>query len=103
MTVLCYGLRTTDYAARRQTAMAFLSIVVPVYHNATSLPELLSRFQQLAGRHPTDHFEFVFVDDGSRDDSLAVLQALQQGSDRVRVIKLSRNFGSNAALLAGLE
>src|SRR5262249_17968647 len=83
--------------------MAVLSIVVPVYHNATSLPELLSRFQQLANRHATDGFEFVFVDDGSRDDSIAVLHALQQTDERVRVVKLSRNFGSNAALLAGLD
>ncbi|HLJ97084.1 MAG TPA: glycosyltransferase family 2 protein [Gemmataceae bacterium] len=83
--------------------MAFVSIVVPVYHNATSLPELLSRFQQLAGRNPEDRFEFVFVDDGSRDHSFAVLQSLHQTDPRVRVIKLSRNFGSNAALLAGLD
>ncbi len=83
--------------------MAFVSIVVPVYHNATSLPELLSRFQQLAGRNSEDRFEFVFVDDGSRDHSFAVLQSLHQTDPRVRVIKLSRNFGSNAALLAGLD
>jgi glycosyltransferase involved in cell wall biosynthesis len=83
--------------------MALVSIVVPVYHNATSLPELLARFDQLAARHPSDRFEFVFVDDGSRDDSLAVLKTLQQGDERVRVITLSRNFGSNAALLAGLD
>ena len=83
--------------------MAFLSIVVPVYHNAASLHELLSRFQQIAGGHPTDRFEFVFVDDGSRDHSFAVLQGLQLMDERVRVIKLSRNFGSNAALLAGLD
>jgi len=82
--------------------MALVSIVVPVYHNATSLPELLSRFQRLADK-PEDRFEFVFVDDGSRDHSFAVLQTLQQADDRVRLIKLSRNFGSNAALLAGLD
>jgi polyisoprenyl-phosphate glycosyltransferase len=83
--------------------MAFVSLVVPVYQNAASLPELLSQFQRLAGGNPTDRFEFVFVDDGSRDHSFAVLQALQQTDERVRVIKLSRNFGSNAALLAGLD
>jgi glycosyltransferase involved in cell wall biosynthesis len=83
--------------------VAFVSIVVPVYHNAASLPELLGRFHQLAGRNPADHFEFIFVDDGSRDHSFAVLQALQQRDERVRLIKLSRNFGSNAALLAGLD
>lgn len=83
--------------------MALVSIVVPVYHNATSLPQLLARFQQLAGSDPHDRFEFVFVDDGSRDHSFAVLQALQRTDARIRVIKLSRNFGSNAALLAGLD
>jgi polyisoprenyl-phosphate glycosyltransferase len=82
--------------------MALVSIVVPVYHNAASLPELLSRFQRLAGKSE-DRFEFIFVDDGSRDHSFAVLQTLQQTDDRVRLIKLSRNFGSNAALLAGLD
>lgn len=83
--------------------MALVSIVVPVYHNATSLPELLARFERLAASNPSDRFEFVFVDDGSRDHSFAVLRALQQTDGRVRVIKLSRNFGSNAALLAGLD
>ena len=62
-----------------------------------------SRFHQLAGRNPADRFEFIFLDDGSRDHSFAVLQALQQKDERVRIIKLSRNFGSNAALLAGLD
>jgi dolichol-phosphate mannosyltransferase len=83
--------------------MALVSIVVPVYHNGASLPELFAQFQELARRNSSDDFEFVFVDDGSRDDSFAVLQALYQRDERVRVIKLARNFGSNAALLAGLD
>jgi len=83
--------------------MALVSIVVPVYHNAASLPDLLARFQELAARNAADGFEFVFVDDGSRDNSFAVLQALARSEPRMRVIKLSRNFGSNAALLAGLD
>jgi dolichol-phosphate mannosyltransferase len=83
--------------------MALVSIVVPVYHNAASLRDLLARFQDLAQRHAGDGFEFVFVEDGSRDDSFAVLEDLVRRDWRVRVIKLSRNFGSNAALLAGLD
>ncbi|MBE2267925.1 MAG: glycosyltransferase [Anaerolinea sp.] len=83
--------------------MSLISIVVPVYHNATSLPDLLNQFQALAHRNRADQFEFVFVDDGSRDDSFAVLEALAQTESRVRIIKLSRNFGSNAAVLAGLS
>jgi dolichol-phosphate mannosyltransferase len=83
--------------------MAFVSIVVPVYHNATSLPDLLAKFQELTGKNPADRFEFVFVDDGSRDNSFEVLQGLAKQEERARLVKLSRNFGSNAALLAGLD
>jgi dolichol-phosphate mannosyltransferase len=79
-----------------------VSIVVPVYHNAASLAELLAAFQNLAARNAASEFEFVFVDDGSRDNSYAVLAQLAGEDPRVRVVKLSRNFGSNAALLAGL-
>ncbi|MGZ5429479.1 MAG: glycosyltransferase family 2 protein [Thermoanaerobaculia bacterium] len=82
--------------------MSRVSIVVPVYHNAGSLPDLLARLGAVAARHPADVFEFVCVDDGSKDDSLAVLMRLQREETRLRVVKLSRNFGSNAALLAGL-
>ena len=83
--------------------MSLVTIVVPVYHNAPSLRELLGRFDALARANPADAFEFVFVDDGSRDDSYAVLLALGAEDSRVRVVKLSRNFGSNAALMAGLH
>jgi polyisoprenyl-phosphate glycosyltransferase len=83
--------------------MALVSIIVPVYHNAASLPDLLQRFQDLAGRNAGDQFEFLFVDDGSKDDSFAVLQTLADAEPRVRIVKLSRNFGSNAALMAGLD
>ncbi|MDB5346428.1 MAG: hypothetical protein JWP89_4805 [Schlesneria sp.] len=88
----------TDELTQRRT----VSIVVPVYHNATSLPDLLTQFQSLASRNPLEDFEFVFVDDGSRDASYQVLCELGRREPRMRVIKLSRNFGSNAALAAGL-
>lgn len=83
--------------------MPLISIVVPVYHNESSLPELLQRFQALAARHPGHSFEFLFVDDGSRDASFATLCRLAQQEPRVRVVKLVRNFGSNSAILCGLE
>ena len=83
--------------------MASISIVVPVYHNAPSLPELHGRFAALAARNSDDTFEFIFVDDGSRDDSFAVATALAAQDSRVQAVKLSRNFGSNAAVLAGLS
>lgn len=83
--------------------MTLISIVVPVYHNAKSLPDLLTEFQKLAARNPADTFEFIFVDDGSKDDSLAVLMALARAEARMLIVKLSRNFGSNPAIIAGMS
>lgn len=82
--------------------MSLVSIVVPVYHNAASLDPLMEKFRDLAIRNSEDEFEFLFVDDGSRDQSFAILQALVEADSRVRVLKLSRNFGSNPAIMAGL-
>ena len=82
--------------------MSFVSIAVPVYHNAASLPDLLAKFQELSRKNPADQFEFIFVDDGSRDNSFDVLQMLAAAEPRVRIVKLSRNFGSNAAIMAGI-
>jgi glycosyltransferase involved in cell wall biosynthesis len=83
--------------------MHLISLVIPVYHNAASLPELLERFRALAANNPADEFEFIFVDDGSRDASFTVLQQLADAEPRMRVLRLTRNFGSTAAVLAGME
>jgi dolichol-phosphate mannosyltransferase len=77
-----------------------ISIVVPVYGEAKNLPLLVERFERVAV--DTHRWEYLFVNDGSPDDSLQVLQALQAANPRVRIIDLSRNFGKEAALSAGL-
>ena len=83
--------------------MSLISIVVPVYHNASSLADMLAALKDVAAKNPDDDFEFVFVDDGSSDDSFAVLQRLARSERRLKVIKLSRNFGSNPAIMAGMS
>ena len=83
--------------------MSLFSIVVPVYHNASSLKDLLSELQAVAAQNADDDFEFIFVDDGSADDSFAVLTKLAAAEQRMQVVKLSRNFGSNPAMLAGMS
>jgi dolichol-phosphate mannosyltransferase len=82
--------------------MKLISIVVPVYQNATSLVELAARFDRLAASEPDHRFEFLFVDDGSTDGSFDVLERLAAHDERIVVIKLSRNFGADPAVLAGL-
>ena len=79
-----------------------VSVVVPVYYNEGSLALLHERLSAVAAGEPDYAFEFIFVDDGSGDQSFAVLSALSQRDSRVRVIKLVRNFGSTIAILAGL-
>lgn len=83
--------------------MKLVSVVVPVYHSAKSLPELMERLAALADRNGEFEFEFVFVDDGSGDESFDVLLKLLGQDARVRIVKLSRNFGSNPAIMAGLN
>lgn len=82
--------------------MALISVVIPVYFNAPSLPALAERLSALAESQPGHQFEFVYVDDGSGDNSFEVLTDLAQQDARIRVVKLARNFGSNTAILAGM-
>lgn len=82
--------------------MALISIVIPVYYNAGSLSALAARLAVLAASRPEHCFEFVYVDDGSGDNSFDVLRALAAEDDRIRIVKLARNFGSNTAILAGM-
>lgn len=79
-----------------------ISVVVPVYFNSHTLPALLERLRLVADQVPSSQFEFVFVDDGSRDNSFEILSAASALDPRVRAIRLSRNFGSNIGILAGL-
>jgi polyisoprenyl-phosphate glycosyltransferase len=82
--------------------MTTLSVVVPVFQNAGSLPMLLERLRAVAAGLGGFETELIFVDDGSTDDSFRLLSSYAERDPRVRVIGLSRNFGSNPALLAGL-
>lgn len=80
-----------------------VSIVVPVYYNELNLPHLFSRLFALAEANPQYDFEYVFVDDGSGDRSFDLLAELAERDSRVRAVRLSRNFGSNPATLAGMH
>ncbi|MDQ0660061.1 glycosyltransferase family 2 protein [Paenibacillus sp. FSL H8-0104] len=79
------------------------SIVVPIYYNELNIPHTVPRLQKLQSLMPECEFEFVFVDDGSKDKSLDLLLEAKDRDSRIKVVKLSRNFGSMAAIQAGLE
>ncbi|MDD3335181.1 MAG: glycosyltransferase family 2 protein [Eubacteriales bacterium] len=83
--------------------MPKLSIVIPVYFNGENLPPLYADLKEkLLDQAPFD-CELVMVDDGSGDNSYQVMEALRAQDDRIRIFKLSRNFGSDAAVLCGLN
>ena len=79
-----------------------LSVVIPVFNEAENLPVLISRLQKVAGELSAESLEFIFVDDGSRDRSFEQLKEFSREDSRVKALKLSRNFGSHAACLAGI-
>jgi len=81
-----------------------VSVVTPVFNEAAVLPELIERLGNVAASLEADYrFEFVLVDDGSRDGSLDVARGLAADDARLRVIELRRNYGQTAALQAGLD
>jgi len=100
--------KTAKNSARsaRPRSAPGLSLVVPVFNEALGLAALHERLAEIArylrGRYGLK-LEIVYVDDGSRDTTLAVANSLPALGLDVQVISLSRNFGKEAALLAGLE
>jgi len=91
---------------KADAAKAGLSIIIPVYNEAAGLASLHARLTEVARslrQARSLACEVVYVDDGSRDDSYAVARSLPASGIDVQVVSLSRNFGKEAALLAGLE
>ena len=95
-----------DRSAAPSGAAAGLSIVVPAYNEAASLERVHARLTEVAQKLAATHglaCEVIYVDDGSADDTLAIARALPASALDVQVVSLSRNFGKEAALLAGLD
>jgi dolichol-phosphate mannosyltransferase len=81
---------------------ATLDVVIPVYNEQEVLPELLRRLGAACGSVPGLRWRVIFVDDGSHDHSAEILLTRQKADAHVAVLRLSRNFGHQAAISAGL-
>lgn len=77
------------------------SVVLPVYNEQENLPELYRRLTAVM-QGLAQPYELVFVDDGSRDDSVKMIKDLRAGDEAVKLVALSRNFGHQPAVSAGL-
>ena len=80
-----------------------LSIVIPVYYNEKNLLPLYQDIKEKIIDVIDYDYEIVMVNDGSKDDSYAVMQHLSETDDHVKIYSLSRNFGSHACILCGLS
>jgi dolichol-phosphate mannosyltransferase len=79
-----------------------ISIVIPAYNEERNLGVLYANLREVLSGATEDDFEVVFVDDGSADGTWGAIVALSAGDVRVRGVRLSRNFGHQSALMAGL-
>jgi len=79
----------------------FVSVVVPCYNEEVNIPELYRQLSEVLLAYP--NHELIFVDDGSSDNSISLLETIAAGDKSVRIIELSRNFGHQFALKAALD
>jgi glycosyltransferase involved in cell wall biosynthesis len=79
-----------------------ISVIVPLYNEAESLPELYAWIQRVMNENKFS-YEVIFVNDGSTDNSWQVIQDLKSKSENVRAIRFRRNYGKSPALFCGFE
>jgi len=78
-----------------------VSVVIPCYNEEANIPELYRQLSEVLHAYP--NHELIFVDDGSSDNSICLLESIAASDKSVRIIELSRNFGHQFALKAGLD
>jgi len=83
--------------------MALISVVAPCYNEEDALPLFYREVSRVAEMMGEQDFEFIFVDDGSKDATLSVMKQLAEGDARVKYVAFSRNFGKEAAMYAGFS
>ncbi|MDR6952402.1 glycosyltransferase involved in cell wall biosynthesis [Ancylobacter sp. 3268] len=96
-------IHSTPESTLQNRVPRLISFVIPVYNEAASLEELHRRLCRVLDAYPGLAREFVFVDDGSRDDSFARVAAIGMNDAGVRGLRFARNFGKEAAMAAGLR
>ncbi|MDE5757045.1 MAG: glycosyltransferase family 2 protein, partial [Allobaculum sp.] len=83
--------------------MSKISIIIPCYNEQEMIPLLSSALDQATQDLPDHDFEFLLIDDGSKDQTLPALRELAQKDKRFKYISFSRNFGKEGAIYAGLK
>jgi len=94
-----------NYQQKPQNKNIFLSVVVPLYNEEDSLPELILQIESELKSIPQarNSYEVIFVDDGSKDKSFDVIRSIRSRNQNVRAIRFRRNYGKSAALAVGFD
>lgn len=80
-----------------------ISILIPCYNEEKNIIPLYEALEEIVGRHTNYDFEYIFVDDGSQDSTVAMVENIGSQDEKVKIIELSRNFGKEIALTAGIH
>lgn len=83
--------------------MKSITVLIPAYNEEQVLPALFERLTNLADNESKYSFEFLFVNDGSRDRTLEIIKHHAEKDSRVSYVNLSRNFGKEIAMIAGID
>ena len=83
--------------------MKYITLIIPVYNEQESIDSLLERLNLLDNSVSNYQFEFLFINDGSQDKTLDIITKHAQKDTRISYINLSRNFGKEIAMLAGID
>lgn len=80
-----------------------LTIIIPAYNEEAVLQQLYDRLTNVIENIPFYQFEILFVNDGSKDNTLSIIKKMRESDKRISYINLSRNFGKETAMIAGLD
>ena len=88
---------------RAENEPMMCSVIVPVYNERDNVRAMYQALCEVAAGEPSLDWEFLFVEDGSTDDTFAILADLNRTDPRVKIVRLSRNYGSHTGAAAGLQ
>ena len=98
--IKCYNRRRDDIMKK---TTELISVIVPCYNEEEAIPIFYNEIIKISNKLSEYDFEYIFINDGSKDKTLKILKSLSKKDKRVRYVSMSRNFGKEAGMLAGLE
>ena len=83
--------------------MKKITIIIPAYNEEEALPFLFERLQKITTENPNYEYELLFINDGSKDKTIEIIKEQRKKDPRISYVDLSRNFGKETAMIAGLD